>query len=135
MPSDALLTQTAPGTKTSTFSTAGVALGKSKILYDLYMRMVYSAAQNGSGANAWTFDVDLSLDGGSTWSEISGAPPINLTTSAQAGELFLELPLNMPAINATMSNAPQVRLTGTLSGAGSGATITITSVEIVPSSI
>jgi hypothetical protein len=135
MPSDGLLTQTAPGVKTATFSTAGVTLGKAKILNQLFMRFIYSALQNSSGANSWTFTADLSLDAGSTWSVMSGLPPFVCSTSPQAGEAVLELDLNSTLISPFMANNPIVRLTGTLSGAGSGATVTIGAVDIVPSVI
>jgi len=133
MPSDGLLTQAAPGVQTATWHSAGVTLAKVKILGDLFMRILYSALQNASGANSWTFTAELSLDAGASWSTLPGLPPIACSTTPQSGEATLELPLNSPLISPFMANAPIVRATGTLAGAGSGATITVGIVDIVPS--
>jgi hypothetical protein len=137
MPSDALLTQTALGTITSTTSTAGISLAKSA--WDannaLYMRVIYSAASNASGSNSIVFSVDEQYDG-SNWHVLSSAEPIALSTTAQSAELFIPFALTrQDLINASMSNAPKVRLTATFSGAGSGATITVASNEVVPAKL
>jgi hypothetical protein len=131
MPSDALLSQTPLGVQTATWHSAGVTLGKARIATMLFLRVTYSGAANASGANSWTLTSEISLDGGGTWSTMSGVPPIALSTTAQASEVFLELDLNSPLINPFMSNAPIVRATGTLAGAGSGATINVLAVEVV----
>jgi hypothetical protein len=131
MSSDALLTQTA-GVKTATGSTAGVTMPKARILGNLYMRAIWSAAANASGANSVVLSTDLSLDAGGTWNELAGSQPIVLSVTPQSGETYLELDLIDPRINAAMANAPIVRLTYTFSGAGASPTINISSVEIVP---
>jgi hypothetical protein len=132
MSSDALLAQAAPGVKTANFSTAGVTLGKARLLNTLFMRVIYIAAANASGANSWVFDCALSLDAGVSWFVITSGQPIVLSTVAQSGEQYLELDLNMPTINAAMANAPIVRLDGVVSGAGASPTINVTGVDIVP---
>lgn len=133
MPSDLLLAITAPGTKTATFNSAALTLPAGSTWNELFMRVGYKAASNASGANAFTFDVDISYDGGSTWTENSGAPPLNLSTTAQAGEIFIPIMLTrQDLINASAANAPQVRLTGTLTGAGSTPTINVYDVSLVP---
>ncbi|SRR6266536_2614683 len=131
-PSDGLLTQTAPGVRTSSFSTAGIVMPKTPSGKILYMRALWSAAANASGANSWVLSCDLSVDNGSTWNELSGSSPIVLSSVAQNGETFL--PIDITLKNLLTSTGVLVRLTGTVSGAGSGATITVTNVDVVPAS-
>ncbi len=133
MPSDLLLAIAAPGVKTATFNSAALTLPKGSTWNELFMRVGYSAASNASGANSFTFDVDISYDNASTWTELAGAPPLALSTTVQAGEIFLPvITTRQDLINANAANAPQVRLTGTLAGAGSTPTINIYDVSLVP---
>jgi hypothetical protein len=129
MASDALLSTVAPGIKTSTFSTSPITLPKSVSPRPLWLRVVYTAAANASGANAIVFDCDASYDAGSTYSVLSSAAPINLSTTAQAGELFLPVQITRQDLISNQTVAPLVRLTGTFSGAGGSPTINVTSVE------
>jgi hypothetical protein len=132
MASDALLTQAAPGVKTATWSSAGVTLGKTRIMNNLYMRVIYIAAANASGSNSWVITAELSLDNAGTWFTMSGSQPIVLTTVPKADEVYLELDLNMPTINPFMAFSPIVRATGILSGAGASPTINVIAVDVVP---
>lgn len=128
MATDANLATTDIGTITTTTSSAGITFPKSNVLagQELFLHAVYSAASNASGANTVVFSADLSTDGGGSWNELVGQAPISLSTTAQAGDVYLPLPLTQQSlINPSMSNAPQVRLTCTIAGAGSGPTITI----------
>jgi hypothetical protein len=87
-------------------------------------RVIYSAATNASGANAFTFSVDVCYDGVPTlWLSDFLAPPITLSTTAQAGELFIPFSIS-PTMVAGVITAPQIRLTVTQVGAGSTPTIT-----------
>jgi len=51
--------------------------------------VIYFAASNASGANAVTFSIDVSYDGGSTWcSDFNEASQVvNLTTTVKTGEV------------------------------------------------
>jgi hypothetical protein len=128
MAADGLLTQTAPGVKTTTFSTAGIGMPKTPSGKILYMRALWSAAANASGANSWVLSCDFSTDNGGTWNELSGSSPIVLNTVPQSGETFL--PLAITNTNLLTSTGVLVRLTGTVSGAGSTPTITVTNVDV-----
>lgn len=133
MPADLLLSIAAPGTKTATFNTAGVTLPKGSTWNELFLRVPFTAASNATGANAFTFDVDISYDGASTWTELAGESPINLSTTAQSGVIFIPIAnTRQDLINAAAANAPQVRLTGTLSGAGTVPTITVAQCDFMP---
>jgi hypothetical protein len=124
MPTDALVALQASVTKTATFNGAALILAGGTPRRGLWARIVYSAATNASGSNAVTFSVDACYDGvPTTWFVDFVAPPINLSTTAQAGELYI--PFNVqPTVVSNVITAPQVRLTATFSGAGSTPTIT-----------
>lgn len=125
MAQDANLVLQASVTKTATFNGAGVSLPGLTPSRGLYAHVFYSAASNASGANAVTFSIDVSPDGGSTWytGEFDAVDQaVNLTTTAQAGEIIIPFNLNTPTIRGGAS--PQVRLTATFSGAGTVPTIT-----------
>lgn len=135
MPTDALMTVAAPGVKTATFNSAALTLPKATMLNPLFCRIIYSAASNVSGANAVTFDIDVSYDGGSTWSELSGAPPIALSTTVGSGEISIPFQLtraDLVQAQVATQPAPQIRVTGTFSGAGSTPTINVTSIAFQP---
>jgi hypothetical protein len=124
MPVDALIALQASVTKTATFSGAALILNGGTPEYGLLARVVYSAATNASGANAIAFSVDVCYDGVPTlWNVDFVAPVINLSTTAQTGELFIPFRV-MPTIVSGVITAPQIRLTATFSGAGSTPTIT-----------
>lgn len=133
MPTDLLLTIAAPGTKTATFNSAALTLPKGSTSRNAYLEVPYTAASNATGANAFTFDVDVSYDGGSTWTELAGTAPLNLSTTAQAGAIYLPVPLTrQDLVNANAANSPQIRVTGTLSGAGTVPTITVGQISYMP---
>ena len=127
MPVDALIALQASVTKTATFNGAALPLpGGSATPRNtaLFARVIYSAASNASGANAVTFSVDVCYDGvPTTWFSDFVAPPINLSTTAQSGEIFIPFVV-LPTVVSGVITAPQIRLTATFSGAGTSPTIT-----------
>lgn len=75
----------------------------------------YSAATNASGSNSFTFSLEHSDDNSTFYAMSSGAADIiNLSTTAQAGEIFIPFE----------TSKRYVRLVSTLAGAGSTPTIT-----------
>jgi hypothetical protein len=124
MPVDALNVLQVAVTKTATFSGAALILPGGTPRRGMVCRVIYSAANNASGANAFTFSVDVCYDGVPTlWNVDFVAPPINLTTAVLAGELFIPFSIS-PTMVAGVITAPQIRLTVTQVGAGSTPTIT-----------
>lgn len=125
MPTDALIALQPLVTKTATFSGAALILPGGTPRRGMWARVLYSAASQASGSGVWTFSVDVCLDGvPTTWrSDFLGDPPITLTASAQAGELYI--PFNcQPTVVSGVITAPQIRLTATLSGSPTTPTIT-----------
>lgn len=120
MPTDALQQLQAPVTKTATFNGAALTLPGGTPRRGLKARVIYSAAANASGANSVTFGLDVSRDGGSTWNTEFQADPIALSTTAQAGEIFIPFDISP----ATVASGTQIRLSATFAGAGSTPTIT-----------
>lgn len=121
---DALIALQASVTKTGTFNGAALILYGGTPRRGLVARVIYSAATNASGANAVAFSVDVCYDGVPTlWNVDFVAPVINLTTTAQVGELFIPFSISPTVVSAVIT-APQIRLTATFSGAGSTPTIT-----------
>lgn len=118
MPSDLAMQLQASVTKTATFNGAWLDLGNFPALVNyIVARVIFSAATNASGSNSVTFSLDVSNDG----STVAGAAEINasdqvinLSTTAQAGEVF------MPVV----IKHRYIRLTATFAGAGSTPTIT-----------
>lgn len=123
MPVDALIQLQASVTKTATFNGAALSMPGGTPRRGLKCRVIYSAASNATGANAFTFSVDVSYDGGTTWLSDFLAPPVNLSTTVQQGEIFIPFDIS-PTVVAGVITAPQIRLTATLSGAGTVPTIT-----------
>ncbi len=123
MPTDALLQLQASVTKTATFNGAAQTLAGGTPRRGMKARVIYSAASNATGANAFTFSVDVSYDSGSTWLSDFVAPPVNLSTTAQSGEVFIPFDISPTVVAGVITN-PQIRLTATLSGAGTVPTIT-----------
>ena len=124
MPVDALIQLQPSVTKTATFSSSAQILQGGTPRWPLVARVVYSAASNATGANAVTFSVDVCYDGvPTTWNVDFVAPPINLSTTVQSGELFIPFSVSPTVVNGVIT-APQIRLTATFSGAGTVPTIT-----------
>lgn len=121
MPTDALIQLQASVTKTGTFNGAALTLAAGTPRRGLKARVIYSAATNASGSNSVTFSLDVSYDAGSTWiSNLFQAQVINLSTTAQSGEIFIPFEITPTSV----ANGCQVRLTATFAGAGSTPTIT-----------
>lgn len=124
MPVDALIQLQASVTKTASFSGAALILAGGTPRRGMVARVLYSAATNATGANAVTFSVDVCYDGvPTTWFVDFVAPPINLSTTAQQGELFIPFSIS-PTVVSGVITAPQIRATATFSGAGTVPTIT-----------
>ena len=121
MPTDALIQLQPSVTKTATFSGSAVTLAAGTPRRGLKARVIYSAATNASGSNSVQFSLDVSYDAGSTWnSNLFQALIINLSTTAQSGEIFIPFDISPTSV----ANGTQVRLTATVAGAGSTPTIT-----------
>src|SRR5689334_8688720 len=91
MATDAKLALQASVTKTASFNGAGLDLANGTPLdAPLWARIIYSAATNASGSNAFTFTVEHSDDNSTFYLLASGASDvITLSTTAQAGEIFI----------------------------------------------
>ncbi len=125
MPTDALIALQASVTKTATFNGAALILPGGTPRRGMWARVIYSAATQASGSGVWTFSVDACYDGvPTTWrADFLADPPITLTTTAQAGELYI--PFNVqPTVVSGVITAPQVRLSAILSGTPTTPTIT-----------
>jgi hypothetical protein len=121
MPTDALLQLQASVTKVATFSGAALILPGGTPRWGLKARVIYSAATNASGSNSVTFSVDVCYDGVPTlWTVTSSGVVINLSTTAQSGEIYLPFDISPTSV----ANGTQIRLTATFAGAGSTPTIT-----------
>jgi len=121
MPTDALVQLQASVTKTATFNGSAVTLAGGTPRRGLKARVIYSAATNASGSNSVVFSLDVSYDAGSTWlSNLFQAQSIALSTTAQSGEVFIPFDISPTSV----ANGTQIRLTATVSGAGSTPTIT-----------
>src|SRR5260221_482085 len=114
MPADALLQLQASVTKAATFNGAAVILAGGTPRRGLKARVIYSAATS-TTTNAATFNIDVSYDAGSTWNADFYAPvALALTTTAQASEVFIPFEISPTSV----ANGTQIRLTLTVSGAG-----------------
>src|SRR5690348_10452712 len=121
MPADALDALQASVTKTATFNGAALTLPGGTPRRGLKARIIYSAATNASGSNSVQFSLDVSYDAGSTWiSNLFQAQVINLSTTAQSGEVFIPFDISPTSV----ANGTQIRVTATFAGAGSTPTIT-----------
>lgn len=115
MATDALLALQASVTKTATFNGAGFGLVTGTPRRGLFVRVLYSAATNASGANSVTFSVDESADNSTFFQKtVDNKDVVNLSTTAQSGEIFLPIETSQPFI----------RLSATFAGAGTVPTIT-----------
>lgn len=116
MATDALVALQASVTKTATFSGTGLNLPTGTPRRGMFVRVLYSAATNASGSNTVAFSVDTSADN-SSWNSADSAlheKDIALSTTAQSGEMFIPIE----------TTQPYIRLTCTISGAGSTPTVT-----------
>src|SRR6266568_472823 len=125
MPVDSQIALQASVTKTATFNGAALILPGGTPTWGLIARVIYSAATQASGSGVWTFSVDVCYDGVPTvWrADFLGDPPITLTTTAQAGELYIPFKVQ-PTVVSGVITAPQVRLSAILSGTPTTPTIT-----------
>ena len=125
MPTDALIALQASVTKTATFNGAALILPGGTPQSGLFCRVLYSAANQASGSGVWTFSVDACYDGvPTTWrSDFLADPPITLTTTAQAGEIYIPFMVK-PTVVSGVITAPQIRLSAVLSGSPTTPTIT-----------
>jgi hypothetical protein len=125
MPTDALVALQASVTKTATFNGAALILPGGTPERGMVVRILYSAANQASGSGVWTFSVDVCYDGVPTlWnSDFLADPPITLTASAQAGEVFIPFRV-IPTVVSGVITAPQIRVSAILSGTPTTPTIT-----------
>jgi hypothetical protein len=114
MPADANAAIQALVTKTATFNGTAFDTVTGTPRRGYWVRVLYKNATNASGSNAVTFSVDESADN-STWfaKTNDAADVVNLSTTAQAGEIFIPIE----------TSKRYIRLTATFSGAGSTPTI------------
>lgn len=112
---DANLALQASTTKTATFQGASLNIPTGTPRRGMKARFIYNAATNASGANGVTFGIDVSPDN-ATWSSdfVAADQTINLTTTAQTGEIYL----------AFETSQPYIRAVAVFSGAGTVPTIT-----------
>ena len=127
MPSDANLALQPQVTKTATFTGPTLILASGTPRRGLNARVIYSAATNASGANAVTFALTVSKDGGVTFNTEFQTDPINLTTIAQGGELYMPFSISPNSV----LNGTQVQLVANFAGAGATPTITYQG-DVVP---
>ena len=114
---DALIALQASVTKATTFNGAALILPGGTPRWGLKARVLYSAATS-TTTNTAVFSIDVCYDGvPTTWFSDFLAPTLSLTTTAQAGELFIPFDIS-PTIVAGVITAPQIRLTITVAGAG-----------------
>jgi hypothetical protein len=112
---DANLALQASTTKTATFNGTGLNIPAGTPRRGMKARFIYSAATNASGSSAFTFGIDVSADNSTWFSDFIAADQvINLSTTAQAGEVYLAFETSQPYIRASV----------VLSGAGPTPTIT-----------
>jgi hypothetical protein len=125
MATDANLTLQASVTKTATFNGSWVNLPGGTPARGMFAHVLYSAADNASGSNSVLFQIDVSPDGGTTVYSAEFAAEdqvIALSTTAAAGRVVIPFNLNTPGMQG--GSNPSVRLTVTISGAGTSPTVT-----------
>ena len=120
MPADALLVLQTSTTSTATAHSSALTLPAGTPRRGLKGQFLYSAATNASGSNAVTFSIDVSHDGGSTFNLDFQSDPINLSTTAQSGEVFVPFEISPTSV----ANGTQIKASANFSGAGSTPTIT-----------
>lgn len=122
MAADALLILQSLVTKTSSFNGAALTLPNGTPKRGIFARVIYKNAQNTSGSNTATFSIDISYDGGSSYSDLFKAPAIALTSTAKSGEILIPFSVTDPDPQ-TDSSVIKYRLSVAIAGAGSGPTI------------
>lgn len=122
MAADALLTLQSLVTKTSTFSGTALDIPGGTPARGLVGRVIYKNALNVSGSNTAVFSIDISYDGGSSYSDLFKARSIALTSTAKQGEIYIPFSVRNPDPQNDSSTV-KYRLTVTIAGAGSGSTI------------
>lgn len=130
MPSDANIVLAASATVTATTNGTAFILPGGTPRRGLVARIIYSAAlvTSSSGTDTITFGIGVCYDGvPTTWNLDFLAPPITLTTTAQAGEIFIPFSISPTSV----ANGTQIRLTATFSATSHGNTITYQG-DIVP---
>jgi hypothetical protein len=127
MPQDANAVLQASVTKTATFTGAAFTLPGGTPRRGLKARVIYSAATNASGSNSVTFQLAMSYDGGSTFNVEAQADPINLSTTAQSGEIFIPFEISPTSV----ANGTQIELLAAFAGSGSTPTITYESALVL----
>lgn len=105
-------------TKTATFSGPWLDLGqKGTPRRGMWVRVIFSAADNASGSNTVEWSIDTSPDNGTTvyaGKSQDAEGVLTLSTTAQAGEHYIP-------INTALE---YIRLTCTIAGAGTSPTVT-----------
>jgi hypothetical protein len=115
MATDANLALQASVTKTATFNGTGLNIPTGTPRRGMKARFLYSAATNASGSNSVTFGIDVSADNSTWYSDFIAADQVvNLSTTAQSGEVYLSFE----------TGQPYVRASAVFAGAGSTPTIT-----------
>jgi hypothetical protein len=119
---DALIALQVSVTKATTFSGVALILPGGTPRRGMWCRVIYSAATS-TTTNTAVFSVDACYDGVPTlWQVDFVAPILNLTTTAQVGEIFI--PFNVrPTVIAGVITAPQIRLTATIAGGGTASIV------------
>ncbi len=116
MVSDALTQFQSQVTKAATFRGTGIALPGGTPRRGNTCRVLYINATS-TTTNNLQFSVDVSLDGGSTWTSEFLSDVIPLTTTAKSGEIFIPY-RTIANVMASPPVVPQVALSINLSGAG-----------------
>lgn len=123
MPTDALLALQPSQTVTASYTTAATALvlATGTPRRGLKARVLYSAATQASGSGVFTFGIAVSYDGGTTWNvDFLADPPITLSTTAQAGEVFIPFEISPTSV----ANGTRIKLYATMSGTPTTPSIT-----------
>lgn len=107
-------------TKTASFQGTPLILPGGTSRRGLKARFLYSAAANASGANAVIFAVYVSKDGGVTFNIEGQTDPINLSTTAQSGEIHVPFEVSPTSV----ANGIQIEAGVLISGAGTVPTVT-----------
>jgi len=129
MATDALLSLQTQITSTATAHSAGKTLPKATMDGPLFVRIIYTAAQQASGSGVFTFGLSVSYDGGSTWNAdyIAADKAVTLTASPQTGEFSIPFQLTQADLvkpSLATQPAPQIRADLVLSGSPVTPTIT-----------
>lgn len=122
MATDALTQFQASVTKTAAFRGTGIQLPGGTPRRGNTCRVIYSAASTSSGAGAAAFSIDVSYDGGSTWTSEFISDTIVLSTTPIASEIFIPYRVTRTALNN--GGVPVQVALSLFSISGTGATVT-----------